>query len=231
MESIKFEGFTAQVKRTERKRSVGFRVVDGQVMVLAPKSISLIGLRSALEAKSEWVLSKLALQSQREPAVERQYVSGETYTLLDDEFVLIVREGAFKAALVDGQQLVISVPQAKSEWVRNALERWYKQQAQCHFEERVTHFAHLVGAKPTKVEIKTYRARWGSCNSLGQVQFNWKLMMAPSAVVDSVVVHELCHLLHMHHGPVFWKHVDRVLPNHRDAKQWLKDEGHLLCLD
>ena len=56
-------------------------------------------------------------------------------------------------------------------------------------------------------------------------------MMAPSAVVDSVVVHELCHLLHMHHGPEFWAQVKRVLPSYQDARQWLQDEGHGLGLD
>jgi hypothetical protein len=109
--------------------------------------------------------------------------------------------------------------------------RWYKQQAQQHFAQRVAHFSPMVGAWPASIQIKTYRARWGSCNSKGQLQFNWKLMMAPQAVVDSVVVHELCHLLHLHHGPEFWAQVRRVLPNYRDAKQWLKEEGHGLTLD
>jgi predicted metal-dependent hydrolase len=88
-----------------------------------------------------------------------------------------------------------------------------------------------VGATPSQIEIKTYRARWGSCTSAGKVQFNWKLMMAPEFVVDSVVVHELCHLLHMHHGAEFWAQVQRAMPNYKIAKLWLKEHGQSLSLD
>jgi len=223
--------FSASVTRTQRKRSVGFRVVDGEVLVLAPKAISNAELRLMLAAKQKWVLTKLASQSERQPLLVRHYVSGERFACLDDELQLDVRPGAFKACVLDSQRLIVTVPQAKPDWVRNALERWYRQQAQGHLEARVAHFAPLVGAWPTATQIKTYRARWGSCNHQGQVQFNWKIMMAPSAVVDSVVVHELCHLLHMHHGSAFWEQVKRVLPNYLDAKQWLKEQGYQLTLD
>jgi hypothetical protein len=230
VETITLSGFSALVKRTQRKRSVGFRVADGKVLVSAPTSIAAHELRQLLEAKSRWILTKLALQSQTVVQAKRHYVTGEQLAYLDVILVLQVREGAFKALHVD-QQIVISLPQAKPDWVRSALVRWYKQQAQQHFAQRVAHFSPMVGAWPASIQIKTYRARWGSCNSKGQLQFNWKLMMAPQAVVDSVVVHELCHLLHLHHGPEFWAQVRRVLPNYRDAKQWLKEEGHGLTLD
>jgi len=230
VETITLSGFSALVKRTQRKRSVGFCVADGKVLVSAPKSIAAHELRQLLEAKSRWILTKLSLQSQTVVQAKRHYVTGEQLAYLDEILVLQVREGAFKALHVD-QQIVISLPQAKPDWVRSALVRWYKQQAQQHFAQRVAHFSPMVGAWPASIQIKTYRARWGSCNSKGQLQFNWKLMMAPQAVVDSVVVHELCHLLHLHHGPEFWAQVRRVLPNYRDAKQWLKEEGHGLTLD
>lgn len=230
VETITLSGFSALVKRTQRKRSVGFRVADGKVLVSAPTSIAAHELRQLLEAKSRWILTKLALQSQTVVQAKRYYATGEQLAYLDEMLVLQVREGAFKALHVD-QQIVISLPQAKPDWVRSALVRWYKQQAQQHFAQRVAHFSPMVGAWPASIQIKTYRARWGSCNSKGQLQFNWKLMMAPQAVVDSVVVHELCHLLHLHHGPEFWAQVRRVLPNYRDAKQWLKEEGHGLTLD
>ena len=224
-------GFVAIIKRTRRKGSVGFRLSSGQVVVLAPKAISKAELRLLLASKSAWILDKLEVQGQVESHVERLYVSDERLVFLDRELVLQVRQGAFSTGLKGESVLVVSVPEAKPDWVRNALVRWYKLQAQVHMEQRVNYFAPLVGAWPMSIEIKTYRARWGSCNSRGQVQFNWKLMMAPSEVVDSVVVHELCHLLHMHHGPEFWAQVKRVLPNYQDAKQWLKDEGYSLGLD
>jgi len=231
IETVAMNGFVATIKRTRRKDSVGFRLSSGEVVVLAPKAISIAQLRHLLESKRAWILAKLAAQDQVPFQVKRYYVSGEPLTFLDRELVLRVCQGAFGTRFNGVDELAVSMPEAKPDWVRSALVRWYKRQAQVHMAQRVSYFAPLVGAWPKSIEIKTYRARWGSCNSRGQVQFNWKLMMAPSAVVDSVVVHELCHLLHMHHGPEFWHQVKRVLPSYQDARQWLKDEGHGLGLD
>jgi predicted metal-dependent hydrolase len=231
IETVAMSGFVAIIKRTSRKGSVGFKLSSGRVVVLAPKAISKAELRLLLASRSAWILDKLKVQGKVKPHVERLYVSDERLVFLDRELILKVSQGAFSTGLKGESSLVVSVPEAKPDWVRNALVRWYKLQAQVHMEQRVNYFAPLVGAWPKSIEIKTYRARWGSCNSSGQVQFNWKLMMAPSEVVDSVVVHELCHLLYMHHGPEFWVQVKRVLPNYQDAKQWLKDEGYGLGLD
>jgi len=230
-EMLAMNGFVAVIKRTRRKGSVGFKLSLGQVVVLAPKNIPKAEIRLLLASKSTWILAKLNAQDQLQPQTERHYVDGETLTFMDQELVLRVCLGPFNTGLRGVSELVVRVPEAKPDWVRNALVRWYKLQAQVHIEQRASYFAPLVGAWPESIEIKTYRARWGSCNNRGQVQFNWKLMMAPSEVIDSVVVHELCHLLHMHHGPQFWTQVRRVLPNYQDAKQWLKDEGHRLGLD
>jgi len=231
LETVAMNGFVAIIKRTRRKASVGFRLSSGQVVVLAPGAISIPELRLLLESRSAWILAKLVAQGQVTSQAKRYYTGGEKLAFLDQELVLHVCQGAFGTRLNGAAELVVSMPEAKPDWVRNALVRWYKLQAQAHMERRVSYYAPLVGAWPKSIEVKTYRARWGSCNSRGQVQFNWKLMMAPSAVVDSVVVHELCHLLHMHHGPEFWAQVKRVLPSYQDARQWLKDEGHGLGLD
>lgn len=201
-ETIAMNGFVATIKRTRRKGSVGFRLSSGLLVVLAPSAISIAELRLLLESKSAWILAKLEARDQLTSQVKRYYRSVSPL-LLDQELVLKVCQGAFGARLNGAAELVVSMPEAKPDWVRNALVRWYKLQAQVHIEQRVSYFSPLVGAWPKSIEIKTYRARWGSCNSSGELQFNWKIIMAPTAVVDSVVVHELCHLLHMHHGPDF----------------------------
>jgi|TARA_B110000114_G_C14997222_1_gene359144 predicted metal-dependent hydrolase len=230
-EKMVMNGFVATIKRTRRKNSVGFRLSLGRLIMLVPKVMLRSEIRLLLESKSDWILAKMSLYGQPILPVQRLYVSGECLAFLDRELVLQVCPGPYGTQLNGVNGLVVSVPQTKPAWVRNALVRWYKLQAQVHIEQRISYFAPLVGAWPNAVEVKTYRARWGSCNNRGHVQFNWKLMMAPSAVVDSVVVHELCHLLHMHHGPEFWALVKRVLPHYEDAKKWLKEEGHGLGLD
>ena len=72
------------------------------------------------------------------------------------------------------------------------------------------------------------RARWGSCSSKGRLEFNWKIIIAPNRIVDYVVIHEICHLVHHNHAPKFWKSVERACPDFQTSKEWLRVHGRTL---
>lgn len=88
---------------------------------------------------------------------------------------------------------------------------------------RVAHFAPIVGVTWGKITIRNQRSRWGSCSAKGNLNFNCLLMLTPGHVIDYVVVHELCHWLEMNHSARFWAQVERVLPNYRRSRDWLKE--------
>ena len=94
--------------------------------------------------------------------------------------------------------------------------------------QRAARFAPLVGVDYGRITIRTQRSRWGSCSGRGNLNFNCLLMLAPAEVRDYVVVHELCHRKEMNHSKRFWAEVERVLPDYRKPKQWLKDQGPAL---
>ena len=94
--------------------------------------------------------------------------------------------------------------------------------------ERVRHFAPLVGVTCGSITIRNQRTRWGSCSSQGNLNFNCLLMLAPAAVRDYVVVHELCHRKEMNHSVKFWTEVARVLPDYAEHRRWLKENGQAL---
>ena len=94
--------------------------------------------------------------------------------------------------------------------------------------ERVRHFAPLVGVSYGRITIRNQRSRWGSCSSKGNLNFNCLLMLAPPEVVDSVVVHELCHRKEMNHSPRFYAEVYRVFPEYDRWNRWLKENGNAL---
>lgn len=91
--------------------------------------------------------------------------------------------------------------------------------------QRVAHFAPLVGVEYGRITIRTQRTRWGSCSSKGNLNFNCLLMLAPPQVLDSVVVHELCHRKEMNHSARFYEQVLRVMPDYRQWDKWLKENG------
>jgi predicted metal-dependent hydrolase len=85
--------------------------------------------------------------------------------------------------------------------------------------------AAALGVRYSRITLRDQRSRWGSCSSSGALSFNWRLVLAPHDVLDYVVVHEVCHLVELHHGPAFWRLVERRRPDYRDAKRWLDDHG------
>ncbi|MBQ8835334.1 MAG: M48 family metallopeptidase [Oscillospiraceae bacterium] len=94
--------------------------------------------------------------------------------------------------------------------------------------ERVTHYAKIVGVTYGRITIRNQHSRWGSCSGAGNLNFNCLLMLTPSEVIDYVVVHELCHRKEMNHSPAFWAEVEKVLPDYKERKKWLKENGSAL---
>ena len=107
------------------------------------------------------------------------------------------------------------------------LKALAKQAAQV-IPERVRYYAPLIGVSYGRVTIRAQRTRWGSCSAAGNLNFNCLLMLAPPEVLDSVVVHELCHRREMNHSARFYAEVLRVFPDYRKRRKWLKDNGEAL---
>ena len=93
--------------------------------------------------------------------------------------------------------------------------------------EKVKHYAALVGVDYGRITIRNQRTRWGSCSGKGNLNFNCLLVLFPDEVIDSVVVHELCHRKHMDHSKEFYAEVERVFPKYRKCQKWLKENGGL----
>lgn len=113
---------------------------------------------------------------------------------------------------------------------RAALEKRYLEAAREYFPKRVSYFLPFTGGSFHRITIRDQKTRWGSCSAKGTLSFNWRLMLAPPAVLDYVVVHELCHLTHMDHSPAFWALVESVCPDYRIHRKWLKEHGRELIL-
>lgn len=104
------------------------------------------------------------------------------------------------------------------------------EKARVYIPERVSFYAPRVGVSYGKITIKRQRSRWGSCSAKGNLNFNCLLMLAPAEVIDSVVVHELCHRKEMNHSDKFYREVQRAFPDYRKCRQWLKERGEaILC--
>lgn len=118
--------------------------------------------------------------------------------------------------------------------VKRKIEEWYLSQGKIIFPERAAHYDPLVAkaaesaGRPkigpiNRITIRNQKTRWGSCSGKGNLNFNWRLLMAPIEVLDYVVVHELCHLVYMNHSREFWQMVEQILPEAGQYRKWLKN--------
>lgn len=106
----------------------------------------------------------------------------------------------------------------------------HKKYARKIFEAKVAYFQQFTGGEYTSITIRDQKTRWGSCSGRGILSFNWRLILAPTEILDYVVVHELCHLTHMNHSKEFWGLVGSVIPDYKVRRKWLKENGHTLRL-
>lgn len=106
-----------------------------------------------------------------------------------------------------------------------ALVNWLRIQARADFLQRIRYWSQRMGVEVNQVRLKDQRTRWGSCSSLGNINLNWRLIQAPSRIIDYVVIHELAHLVELNHSPAFWAIVSDWYGDHKPAQQWLKEHG------
>lgn len=103
--------------------------------------------------------------------------------------------------------------------------RALREKARTLVTERVQFYAPLIGVTYNQIAIRAQHTRWGSCSSKGNLNFNCLLALVPPEVLDYVVVHELCHRKELNHSDRFWNEVGKILPDYKDRKKWLKDNG------
>jgi predicted metal-dependent hydrolase len=202
---------------------------DGVVRVRPPLRMTPEQVDETVFSKRMWIYRNLAewhdLNATR---VVREWVNGETFLYLGSSYRLSwVEEQDELLKLKDGRFLLLRSVMENSgrDAAQQVFVQFYKDKGLPRIQQRVAYFAPKVGVKAGKVQVKDLGYRWASCTSNGNLDFHWKCLMAPLTVIDYIVVHELCHLRHRDHTDAFWNEVDKVLPNYRERKEWLRQRG------
>lgn len=229
-EVVLINGFSAQIIRTNRRKTAQVRVGGGKVSILVPDDLSVSRIDQILANKTKWIQGKLYLHGRAIPSKPKEYVSGESFSYLGRNYRLKVVQGSKSDCKLVSGRLVVTVPSRESQplSVQKALIAWYRHHADQKIPERAARYAELVGVEPKSVGVRDFKSRWGSCHKSGDILINWRIVMAPSGIVDYVVAHELCHLKFHDHSPRFWKELGKVIPDYLECREWLRVNGRVL---
>lgn len=222
--SLKYKDIQYDLSRSQRKTASIYIERDGRVSVMAPDQWSDEQVQHVLERKRAWIYRGLAeWEDLNATRVEREFVSGEGFLYLGSSYRLtLVERQNEPLTLKDGWFRL------RADEVANAPERFkdfYRTKGLDRLPRRVAYYQVKMGVEAIGVRVMELKNRWASCSSDHKINFHWKCLMAPMRILDYIVVHELAHLLHEHHTQAFWGTVDKVMPDYRDRKEWLRVNG------
>jgi predicted metal-dependent hydrolase len=225
---------TYQLKLSKRRTSLSIEIKQNTIQVKAPYWSEMTYIESFLLKKQNWIIEKQQQQTIF-PVNQNTYETGSKFLLLGEWITLtLVNGGKFKSNFnVSEQTLTFTVPHRiknPPQYVRNKLIQFYIKQAEYYVTPKFQQLQEEMQLTAKELQFKMYKRRWGCCYSSGIIRINPMIMGAPHWVIDCVLVHELSHLTHMNHSPVFWQLNKQFCPHCDLSKQWLFKHSHALSL-
>jgi predicted metal-dependent hydrolase len=211
------------IRRSPRARRIRVTVDNtGHVIVTLPKRAAEKRAAEAVHELRPWIERRRRALVRAEAEVAR---TPGTIGFLGEELRIVPERGRTRAHR-RGDALLVPEGEAAGP----ALERFYRRQARAVIGPRLDAAVARAGTRYDGLTIRGQRTRWASCSSKGAMSFNWRLLLAPPAVLDYVVEHEVCHLEVMDHSPAFWALLESRVPDWRAHSRWLRRYGATLVL-
>lgn len=213
-----------RIIRSNRKTITLVIEKDGSLTVRAPNRVPMNFIREFVGKHADWILKHQQKVRNYTPVPEREYTTGEIFPYLGKTYPLEITREQEEKLRFNGRFKMAESARAKG---RVVFESWYKTRAKELFPVRVRMLADKHNLQFLKVRISSARTRWGSCSSKGTISLSWRLILLPMEIVDYVVIHELCHTVEHNHSNRFWRQVEKILPEYRLHRAWLRKNGQV----
>lgn len=207
------------------RKTIGLHIYpDGRVIVRAPRGCAQVVIDGVLVKRAAWLKQHLTrIRRAPAPPAPRRYVADETFGLLGESLRLVIRPA--KRARVHAVAGELIVETDDPDRAEGLIEDWYKRQAAQIFSRRLTVCFERVrpwGAAYPTLRVRRMKTRWGSCTGRGAITLNSRLVELPVDLIDYVILHELCHLREMNHGPRFYALLAAICPEWQAQRARMK---------
>lgn len=216
----------AKLKRSRRKTLAISVLPDGALELVAPEEVPIEAIQQRVEKRLAWIdQQRRRFADMNASRTLLRYVNGATHRYLGRQYRLKLRVEEASHVRLQGAYFHIATPTLDQEEVKQALDGWYRKRAQEQFTKRLQAWASWCSQRrlpEPKLRLRRMNKRWGSALRDGTICLNPELILAPSACVDYVIAHEICHLKHPDHGKRFWSLLAQQVPDWRQLKQRLE---------
>lgn len=195
----------------------------GNVTVRAPKRVDKQQIFAFLEEKRDWIEKKRAQRKNVLTPLPPENIDGYRFLLLGKFCRIRLIDG--NSILFDEENYVLGLPKEKT---KQRLVKWLKENALRIFEKVTNIQANKMGLTHEGVSISSAKTRWGTCSADNKIRYTFRLLYAPKEVIEYVVVHELAHVRHKNHSAMFWREVEKIIPDWKLRRKWLKEHGALM---
>ena len=219
------------IRSKRRRKTISLHIKEGgKIVIRAPYKASKREIEQFIREKEAWVVEKLAEENERKKELQKAFVPGEKFLYLGEWYPLEIDEFDHR-----GLPLKLSFGNfvLDRDHVREARDlfiEWYKRAAKEKIEGRLRYYSDRFQLFARGTKITSAKSRWGSCSRDNRLSFSWRIIMAPLRIIDYILVHELVHIKEKNHSRNFWAALEKILPDYRERKVWLKKNGHWLWL-
>ena len=220
-------------KSRKRIKTISLQISDkSELVITAPNFTPISEINRFVQEKQSWIYK--AIHKHKEAAIEnraKKYITGENFYYLGVSYPLeVFFEPLENAGVVFWDNHFYLNAQGSKDLRKHYFVLWYKKKAHEYFRGRVDFFSLMLKLQPGSVRITSAVSRWGSCSGDNNLAFSFRLMMAKPEVIDYVVVHELMHIKEKNHSAKFWQLVEKVMPQYKLHRRWLKDNNSKFAL-
>lgn len=208
-----------------KRKTLSLEVLpNGNLQLKVPRKLSQSELENIIHKHRRWI-QKRKLNFKENNYTPKNFNEGEEIILLGQKFTLKFQNGV-KYPKIEEHSIIIDNTFYSD--LKSFFVYWYRNFALDFFKKRAAIYSQKMGLKYNAIKVSNAQTRWGSCSSLGNINLSWRLIMADIKVIDYVVIHELAHLAQPNHSPKFWAIVEKIQPEYKTHRKWLKEKGHIL---
>ncbi len=225
---------------SQRARRLSMKIgIDRGLEVVIPPRFNQNRIEPFMTQHHDWIIKNIKKHSARQNQIKTNKIKdGYTIKILGEpktvricqtskkkSYVKVARALKFNsdAAYYDNEEITIYQSDKSPDEIKNILENHLKKEAKKIFAARTSVLASRMNLTYNRITIKSQKTRWGSCSKNKNLNFNWRLILTEPEIMDSIIIHELSHLVHMNHGRRFYNLVEQYCPNHKKLNKKLKE--------